>query len=74
MSPRSWAVRGTPSLGLVVGLSAAAFAATRVVENGSLVGARWVQVGSDDYHVDFRDGTCIELYGNCDEGSDFTFS
>lgn len=41
---------------------------------GTLYGAQEVQVGNTLYDVSFQDGTCIGLYGNCDEVSDFPFA
>ncbi len=44
------------------------------IRNGILHGAKEVQVGGALYDVAFRDGTCIDLYGNCDEANDFPFN
>ena len=52
-----------PSFGLVLD-----------VRSGILHGATGVTVGSAIYDVIFREGSCITLFGNCDEVSDFFFS
>jgi hypothetical protein len=44
------------------------------VEGGVLTGARGVSVNGELYDVEFRDGTCIELFSGCDSLSDFTFT
>ena len=49
-------------------------AATLVVEGGQLTGATGVQFDGMSYSVEFRDGTCIELFDGCDEASDFAFN
>jgi len=48
--------------------------ATLIVENGVLMGATGVDVNGVLYDVQFLDGTCIELYGGCDEISDAPFA
>jgi hypothetical protein len=48
-------------------------AATLNVVGGQLLGASGVIVDGSSYNVGFLDGTCIALYGGCDEVSDFTF-
>ncbi len=40
---------------------------------GQLTGATGVYVGGVSYDVAFADGTCSELFDDCDEISDFTF-
>jgi len=40
---------------------------------GQLTGATGVAVNDIFYDVDFRDGTCIDLFNGCDEASDFIF-
>ena len=45
-----------------------------VDSNGWLTGATGVVVGGDVYNVAFRDGSCIDLFGGCDDPSDFTFN
>ncbi len=50
-------------------------AATLLVDGtGQLTGARNVDVGGALFDVDFVDGTCTALFGNCDEASDFAFT
>ena len=44
------------------------------VVGGELFGASDVEVGGLLYDVEFIDGTCIALFGDCDELSDFPFS
>ena len=41
--------------------------------SGQLTGATGVDVDGTFYDVEFKNGTCIDLYNGCDEGSDFTF-
>jgi hypothetical protein len=43
------------------------------VVGGQLMGATDVNVRGTLYDVKFIDGTCIEIFGGCDEVSDFTF-
>jgi hypothetical protein len=50
-----------------------ASAATLVVSGGQLLGASDVDVNGTLYDVEFLDGTCVALFGGCDEVSDFTF-
>ncbi len=40
----------------------------------NLVGAQNINVDGTPYNVEFKDGTCIELFGGCNELSDFTFT
>jgi len=64
-------------LSLVLLLASFAFPAASailIVENGQLMGARNVLVQSQLYDVTFVDGTCADLFSNCDEESDFVFS
>jgi hypothetical protein len=42
--------------------------------NGILTGATGVLVGNNLYNVEFKDGTCVALFGGCDDVSDFVFS
>ena len=42
--------------------------------SGVLTGAQNVRVGGTLYDVMFVDGTCIDVFGGCDTGSDFTFA
>jgi len=51
-----------------------AHAATLNVVGGQLLGASGVDVGGTLYDVEFLDGTCIALFGGCDELSDFSFT
>ena len=41
---------------------------------GQLLGASGVLVGASLYDVEFVEGTCVELFGGCNENSDFTFN
>ena len=54
--------------------TAGAQAAAPVVVAGELVGATGVNVGGTVYDVQFVDGSCIDVYGGCDEVSDFPFT
>lgn len=54
-------------------MASTAGAATLNVVGGQLLGATDVIVDGNAYNVDFLDGTCIALYGGCDDVSDFTF-
>jgi len=45
-----------------------------VDSNGLLTGAEEVDVAGTFYDVSFVEGSCISLYDNCDESSDFIFS
>ena len=57
------------------GLPAAASAAVLLVDGGGqLTGARNVDVGGKLFDVQFVDGTCIGVFGGCDESSDFAFT
>ena len=58
---------------LLVLAASSASAATLNVVGGQLLGASDVNVGGNLYDVQFAEGTCIELFGGCDESSDFTF-
>ncbi len=58
---------------VLVLVASGAQAATLNVIGGQLHGAFDVNVGGSLYDVEFVDGTCIALYGGCDEASDFTF-
>jgi hypothetical protein len=61
-------------LSLVAGIGTASAAPILVVDgSGILTGARNVDVGGTLYDVDFRDGSCVELFSGCDEVTDFTF-
>jgi hypothetical protein len=75
---RSWAWVGTFVLSaFVVALflaGSSANAATLNVIGGELHGAFGVDVGGSLYDVQFVEGTCIALFGGCDEASDFTFT
>jgi hypothetical protein len=61
--------------GLVLWISTTVVAAPvlQVDSNGILTGATGVLVNGNLYDVEFRDGTCIALFGGCDGLSDFTF-
>jgi hypothetical protein len=68
------ATLGTLASFMVVLLAASsASAATLNVSGGQLLGASGVTVDGISYNVEFLEGTCIALYGGCDEASDFTF-
>ena len=43
------------------------------VDNGQLLGASGVNINNTRYDVEFRDGTCVELFSGCDQNTDFTF-
>ena len=64
------------ALAALVGLSVStpASAALLAINGaGQLTGATGVEVNDIFYDVEFRDGTCIELFDGCDEASDFVF-
>ncbi len=69
------ALRG-PVLAASMGLAAAtAGAAVLTLDGGGrLLGATGVLVAGQLYDVEFRDGSCIELFGGCDALSDFAFN
>lgn len=46
---------------------------TLSIDSGQLLGATGVDVGGLLYNVEFMDGSCIELFGGCDQQSDFRF-
>lgn len=51
---------------LALGTAGAADAATLVVDaNGMLTGATGVTVGNDTYDVQFKEGSCADIYGTC---------
>jgi hypothetical protein len=50
-----------------------ATAATLNVVGGQLMGASGVDVGGTLYDVEFLDGTCFDVFGDCEEGAVFTF-
>ena len=56
-------------------MASGAQAATLNVDGatGQLLGASGVEVGGILYNVVFLDGTCIDLYGGCEDDFDFTF-
>jgi hypothetical protein len=57
---------------LGITLNANAWAAPILdVQGGQLMGASGVDVGGTLYDVEFRDGTCIELFAGCDSAEDF---
>lgn len=41
---------------------------------GELIGAQGVVVNGNDYDVSFTDGTCVNVFGGCNELSDFAFT
>jgi len=43
------------------------------IDNGELLGASNIEIDGALYNVSFREGTCIELFNDCDETSDFLF-
>ena len=52
----------------------ASYALTLNVDaSGQLLGASGVVVNGTQYDVQFKDGTCIDLFNGCDSNSDFTF-
>lgn len=60
--------------GFIMFFSTNAQGAILDVRDGQLFGASDVDVNGVLYDVAFRDGTCIELYGGCDENTDFPFT
>ena len=67
--------RASTGLGLLLALAytPVAGAVTYDIVDGHLMGASGISVDGVLYSVQFIDGSCIELYGGCDEASDFTF-
>jgi MYXO-CTERM domain-containing protein len=68
----------TGGLALLIGqcLTHANAAVTYILSGGSfgeLMGARGVVVGTHTYSVEFKEGTCIAVFGGCDEPQDFAF-
>lgn len=61
------------ALALAVGAVTAQGAPVLQVSNGVLTSATGVDVGGTLYDVEFRDGTCAELFSGCDEAADFVF-
>lgn len=61
---------------LLGSFAATAQAAVTLVFSGSeLSGARGVMVNGTAYDVDFVDGSCVAVFGGCDDaGSDFAFA
>ncbi len=59
-----------------VGLTATQARAAPILDvvGGQLLGARNVSILGSLYDVEFKDGTCADLFGGCDEASDFTFT
>jgi len=49
------------------------WAVTLNVSGGQLTGASNVNVNGNLFDVEFLDGTCVGLFGGCDELSDFAF-
>jgi hypothetical protein len=47
--------------------------ASPITVGGVLVGASGVNVGGTFYDVQFVDANCVEVFGGCDEASDFVF-
>ncbi len=43
------------------------------IQNGQLHGATGVIVNGNSYDVSFQEGSCFDLFGGCDESSDFFF-
>ena len=69
------ATLGTLASVMVVQLAASSASAANLnVSGGQLLGASGVTVDGISYNVEFLEGTCIALYGGCDEASDFTFT
>jgi hypothetical protein len=49
-------------------------ATTLDVVGGQLMGASGVDIGGTLYNVEFVDGSCVDLFGGCDDLTDFAFS
>ena len=58
---------------LLAGSPVGAAPILQIDASGQLTGATGVDVDGTYYDVEFKDGTCIDLYNGCNEGSDFTF-
>ncbi len=61
-------------LAAIVLATPAAHAAAPIVVAGELLGATGVNVGGVVYDIQFVEGSCIDVYGGCDELSDFPFA
>ncbi|MFK7870830.1 MAG: VPLPA-CTERM sorting domain-containing protein [Roseobacter sp.] len=72
MNIKATLVAATLALGFSVSASTAA--TLNVDVNGQLLGASDVDVDGVLYDVSFQDGTCISLFADCDEQSDFVFT
>jgi hypothetical protein len=59
---------------MVFWLGAANAAVVLQVNGGILQGATGVDVNGTLYDVQFRDGTCVEIFSGCDSLADFTFT
>ncbi len=59
---------------LLLCYSSVSYGVTLNINNGTLFSAFDVNVNGALYDVEFKDGTCIELYNGCDQRSDFVFS
>jgi hypothetical protein len=59
---------------LFFGYSISSYSAILDIRNGVLFGASEVDVNGALFDVQFKDGTCIELFDDCDENTDFPFT
>ena len=74
---RFWKICGATFAVICVlgGAAQPASAATIVVNaQGNLIGATGVNVQGSIYDVAFVEGTCVDLFSDCDSPSDFAFT
>lgn len=62
------------SIALLACASANALPTLNIDSNGQILGASGVDVNGTLYDVQFLEGTCVDLFGGCDEATDFAFS
>ena len=64
-------LRRSALVAALVSMAGGVQAVTLDIVGGQLMGASDVEVDGALYDVQFLEGSCIELYGGCDENSDF---
>ena len=64
-------LRRSALVAALVSMAGGVQAVTLDIVGGQLMGASDVVVDGALYDVQFLEGTCIELYGGCDDNSDF---
>lgn len=73
MSIKKQLQRFTISCFFILGFSAPAWSVTLVIDAGELIGVNNVNVGGTKYDVQFIDGTCAAVFGDCTDNASFTF-